>query len=232
MAEKALGRLLSKTALLVVAGIMTLALATSCAGTASPTPAPGEASPAASVAASIPGSGPFAPSPLEQEMATGYAAFVRISGINGESTDDAHKDWIDVLSYSHGVSQPATAATSGSARSAEASEHEDFTITKPLDKSSPKLALYCCNGAHITEVSLEVCRVSGEKQEFMVYTMTDVIVSAVSVTGSADSGDERPVEEVSFNYSKIEWKYTEFDTTGKAKGNVEAGWDVTANKSI
>jgi type VI secretion system secreted protein Hcp len=230
MTEKALGRLLSKTALLILAGIMTLALATSCAGTASPTP--GEASPTASVAASIPGAGAFAPPPLEQDMGTGYEMFLSITGIEGESTDEAHKDWIDVLSYSHRVSQSATAATSGGARSGQ-SQHEDFTITKPLDKSSPKLVLYCCNGARIPEVTFEVCRSSGDKQEFMVYTLTDAIVSAVSVSGSADSGDARPVEEVSFNYSKIEWKYTETDaTTGKPKGNVEAGWDVTGNKSI
>jgi len=233
MAEKALGRLLSKTALLILAGIMTLALATSCAGTASPTPAPGEASPTASVAASIPGAELFAPPSLGQEMETAYEMYVHVSGIEGESTDDAHQHWIDVLSYSHGVSRPSGGSlSSGASRSTERSEHEDFTITKALDKSSPKLALYCCDGSHIAEVTLEVCRSSGEKQEFMVYTMTDVIVSAVSVSGSVESGNARPVEEVSFNYGKIEWTYTEFDSTGKAKGTVESGWDLVANKSV
>ena len=230
MAEKALGRLFSKTALLVLAGVLTLALATSCAGTASPTPARDGATPAASVAASIPGAEPFASSPLEQDMETGYEMFVHISGIDGESTDDAHKNWIDVLSYGHGVSQPEGGLSTGGVRT-ERSRHEDLTITKPLDKSSPKLVLYCSNGAHIPEVTLEVCRSSGEKQTFMVYTLTDVLISAVSVSGSAESGDARPVEEVSFNYGKIEWTYTEFDATGKSKGNVEAGWDVAANKS-
>jgi type VI secretion system secreted protein Hcp len=32
-------------------------------------------------------------------------AFLEIDGIKGESTDDKHKDWIEILSYSHGVSQ-------------------------------------------------------------------------------------------------------------------------------
>jgi len=33
--------------------------------------------------------------------------FLKIDGIPGESTDDKHKDWIEVMSYSHGVSQMA-----------------------------------------------------------------------------------------------------------------------------
>ena len=31
--------------------------------------------------------------------------FVEVAGIKGESKDDAHKDWIDVLAWSWGMSQ-------------------------------------------------------------------------------------------------------------------------------
>jgi type VI secretion system secreted protein Hcp len=241
MVDKALGILFSKTALLLLIGIIILGLATSCADTASPTPGdvtpttsatPGEATPTASVAVPVPGAEPFTGSALQLDMGAGYELFLKIDGMDGESTDDQHNDWIDVLSYSHRVSRPAAGAvSSGSVRSAERSEHEDFTIVKQLDKTSPKLALFCCNGAHIAEVRLEVCSTTGDKQTYMEYKMTDVIVSSVSVGGSVESGDARPREEVSFSYGKIEWTYTEFDaTTGKAKGDVKAYWDLTANE--
>jgi type VI secretion system secreted protein Hcp len=43
--------------------------------------------------------------------------------------------------------------------------------------------------------------------------------------------EERPVEEVRFNYARIEWTYTEHDpVTGKAKGDVKTYWDVELNK--
>jgi glutamyl-tRNA reductase len=44
-------------------------------------------------------------------------------------------------------------------------------------------------------------------------------------------GRALPLEEVSFNYGKIEWTYTETDhATGKPKGDVKANWDLKANK--
>lgn len=39
--------------------------------------------------------------------------FIKIDGIKGESTDDKHKDEIDVLSWSWGMSQSGTVHTTG-----------------------------------------------------------------------------------------------------------------------
>ena len=81
-----------------------------------------------------------------------FDAFIKIEGIPGESTDDAHADWIEVLSYSCGVSQPASgSASSGGGASAERADFQDFSIVKALDKASPKLALACADGTHIGE---------------------------------------------------------------------------------
>jgi type VI secretion system secreted protein Hcp len=161
-----------------------------------------------------------------------FDCFIQIQDIPGESTDDKHKDWIEVLSYSHGLSQPASgSSSSGGGRSAERCNHQDFSIVKTLDKASPKLALYCCNGTHIPKITIELCRASGDKQKYMQYVLSESIVSSVRPGGSSHGGEELPLEEVSFNYGKIEWVYTETDhKTGKAKGDVKANWDLTANK--
>jgi type VI secretion system secreted protein Hcp len=161
-----------------------------------------------------------------------FDAFLKIDDIKGESTDDKHKDWIEVLSYSHGLSQPTTAsASSGGARTAERCNHSDFSIVKTLDAASPKLALFCCNGKHIPKVKIELCRASEDKTKYMEYLMTDVIISSVRPGGSAHGGETLPLEEVSFNYGKIEWTYTATDhKTGKPAGDVKANWDLIANK--
>lgn len=158
--------------------------------------------------------------------------FLKITGIPGESTDDAHTEWIEILSYSHGISQLGGGlASSDGTRSAERSQHEDFSITKQLDKASPKLSLYVCNGTHIEEVTLELCRVGEDRQTFMVYRLTDAIVSSVRPSGTGAGAEMLPIEEVTFSYRTIKWTYTEVDpTTGKAKGDVEADWDLEANK--
>lgn len=161
-----------------------------------------------------------------------FDCFLNIDGIPGESTDDEHAGWIELLSYSHGLSQTASgAASSGGGRSAERCDHQDFSVVKTLDKASPKLALSCCNGTHIKEVKMELCRAARDKQKYMEYVLSDVIVSSVRPGGSAQGGEALPLEEVSFNYGKIEWTYTETDhDTGKPKGDVKAHWDLTANK--
>ena len=161
-----------------------------------------------------------------------FDCFLKIDGVDGESSDDKHTDWIELLSFSHGVSQTSSgAASSGGGRSAERCDHQDFSVVKTLDKASPKLALYCCNGTHTKEVKMELCRAGGDKQKYMEYKMSDVIVTSARPGGSAGAGEALPLEEVSFNYGKIEWVYTETDhKTGKPKGDVKAHWDLTANK--
>jgi type VI secretion system secreted protein Hcp len=161
-----------------------------------------------------------------------FDTFLKISTIPGESTDDKHKDWIEILSFNTGMVQQASGSVStGGARSAERVDHHDFSVVKTLDKASPKLALASCTGEHIPEVNVELCRATGDKAVYMKYKMTDVLVSSAAVGGSAQGGETLPLEEVSFNYAKINWIYTETDhKTGKAKGDVETHWDLSANK--
>jgi len=161
-----------------------------------------------------------------------FNCFLRVDGVPGESTDDRHEDWIDVLAFSHGVSMPAGSASSGGQPSTERCEHKVFTVVKLLDKASPKLSLLSCNGQHISEVVIELWTTSGdgEKQEFMEYKLEDVIITAVNQFTAGAMLTPRPTEEVSFNYGKIEWKYTETDPeTGQPTGTVETHWNVTTN---
>ncbi|OHB63778.1 MAG: fimbrial protein [Planctomycetes bacterium RBG_13_60_9] len=161
-----------------------------------------------------------------------FDSFLKIDVVPGESTDDKHKDWIEILSFSHGVSQLASgSSSSGGARSAQRCDHQDFSIVKTLDKASPKLALFCCNGEHIKKINVELCRATGDKQKYMEYVLSDVIISGVRPGGSAQGGEALPLEEVSLSYGKIEWIYTATDhKTGKAAGDVKAHWDLSLNK--
>jgi type VI secretion system secreted protein Hcp len=162
-----------------------------------------------------------------------FDAFLKIEGIEGESTDDKHKNHIEVLSFSWGVSQPKSAApsTAGSL-SAERAQFSDFSIVKALDKSSPKLALSCASGEHLKSVVMEICRAGGDKQPYMEYKMTDVIVSSFRPGGSGH-GEALPLEEVSFNYGKFEMKYTKTKVEGGgAAGQIAAGWDLKTNRKV
>ncbi|MFO7497030.1 MAG: type VI secretion system tube protein Hcp [Desulfobacterales bacterium] len=156
-------------------------------------------------------------------------AFLRIDGIKGESTDDKHREWIEVLSFSWGCSQQAGASQVGSGgRSSGRADFADLTIVKPLDAATPLLFKACATGEHIKEVILELCRAGGDKLKWMEYKMSDVTVSSVAVSGGG-GGD--PTESVSFNYGRIQQTYVKQKRAdGTGGGSVLAGWDLQANK--
>ena len=98
-------------------------------------------------------------------------------------------------------------------------------ITKTLDKTSPKLALYCSKGQHIPEAVFVICESGGSGTKIMEYRISNVIITSVFENGTA--GEEiLPSEEVGLAYAEITWIYTELDEMGMAKGNVEAYWDL------
>lgn len=163
-----------------------------------------------------------------------FDCFLKIAGIPGESTDDKHKNWIEVLSYSWGLSQPVSgSASSGGGASSERADFQDFSVVKALDKASPKLMLACADGTHIDEVKLELCRAGGDKLKYMEYKLTNVLVSGYSPGGAAQGGETLPLEEVSFNYGKVELTYThQARAGGRGHGNVAAGWNLEENKKV
>jgi type VI secretion system secreted protein Hcp len=172
-----------------------------------------------------------------------YDMYLQLDGIKGESTDDKHKDWIEVLSFDHSMLQPvsSTKSTAGGASTGRA-QHGDFSITKFVDLSSPKLYEALSNGKHLSKAKLEVCRAGGSQVKFMEITLEQVMISQVhlnsptngKVTKGSAGGDFDilPTENVSLNYGKIEWVYTQQKRAdGSGGGNVNAKYDLTAGKS-
>jgi len=162
-----------------------------------------------------------------------FDAFVKLSTVPGESTDDKHKEWIEILSFSWGASQAGggSASVTG-AHAGQRVDIQDFSFVHYLDKASPKLFKACATGEHISEVTLELCKAGGEKQKYMTYKMSDAMVSSVRPGGSAKGGDALPLEEVSVRFAKVQLEYVPIDKTGKPQGTVPAGWDLAANKAL
>jgi type VI secretion system secreted protein Hcp len=160
-----------------------------------------------------------------------FDAFIKIKDVKGESTDAAHKDEIEVLSYSWGVMQPAVAtASSSGAISGERANFSDLSIVKLADIASAPLAQHCITGKHIPEAVLTLSRAQEKKVEYMRYVLEDIIVSSVRHGGSGSGSDPVFTEEVTFNYGKISFFYTKSDKTGAKVGNYTGGWSLIENK--
>src|SRR5690606_2212379 len=114
--------------------------------------------------------------------------FIKIGTLKGESTDKVHKGSIDVLAWSWGMSNSGSAHMGGGMGAGKASI-QDLSFTKYIDVSTPDLMLATCNGRHFDEAKLTV-RKAGEKPlEYLIITMTDLIITSVSTGGSG--GEDR-----------------------------------------
>ena len=156
--------------------------------------------------------------------------FLKIDGIEGESTDDKHKAEIDLMSFSFGASQLGTHAGGGGGGGGKVSM-QDFHFVMKINKASPKLFLACATGEHIKKAVL-VCRKAGTtQQEYVTYTFSDLLVSSYQ-SGGSGGGDIIPTDQISLNFSKIEFEYKTQDAKGILGQPVKVGYDLKANKKL
>jgi type VI secretion system secreted protein Hcp len=153
--------------------------------------------------------------------------FLKLGDIKGESTDKTHKEMIDVLAWSWGMSQSGTTHMGGGGGSGKVSV-QDLSVTKYVDSSSNALILACCQGTHYGEAKLTVRKAGGDPLEYIKLTMKEVIVSSVSTGGSG--GEDRLTENIVLNFAEFKFEYQEQDEKGKPKGGAkEAAWNIAEN---
>ncbi|HEY4317373.1 MAG TPA: type VI secretion system tube protein Hcp [Herbaspirillum sp.] len=156
--------------------------------------------------------------------------YLQIDGIKGESTDDAHKDWIECKTVQFEVLQPKSATSStGGGHTAERCEHKDIIVGKIADLSSPLLLQNCSSGKTIPKAKFEFMRADGkgERIKYFEIEMENVLISEVAP--SIAEGDVLN-ESIGLKYSKVKWKYTQQKIGGGTAGNTSGGWDLSTNK--
>ena len=156
--------------------------------------------------------------------------FAKIGDIKGESTDDKHKDEIDVLSYSWGVTQTGTLAFGGGAGAGKA-QFSDFNFTTNVSKASPSLFLSCASGQHIKDATITVRKAGKGQQEYLILKMTDVLISSYQ-TGGSSGAESRPTESVSMAFAKVEFTYKPQNEDGSLGAGITTGWDLKANQKV
>ena len=156
-------------------------------------------------------------------------AFVKIDGIDGESTDDKHKNEIEVHRWVGRVENTGSAHTGGGMGSSKC-YHYDFKFAKLLDKASPKLHAACSSGEHIKKAVLTIRKAGKEQQEFCKLTFSDVLVSGYKQFHDPDPKSGLPRDGFSFNYGKLEIEYKPQNSDGTLGGAVKGGWDVKKNQ--
>jgi type VI secretion system secreted protein Hcp len=153
--------------------------------------------------------------------------FARIGTIKGESRDARHKDEIEVLSWSWGVSQSGSPTHGGGGGTGKASFH-DFNLTHRVDKASPLLMRACATGEHIQDATITVRKAGTGQQDYLVITMSDVLVTSVSTSITAE-GDSA-AEGVTLAFAKVDLEYKPQKPDGSLDVGIHFKYDLKANK--
>ena len=155
-------------------------------------------------------------------------AYLKLSGINGVATDSAHKYWIEITSFSFGITGPSDSLVRSTDTDKEAPKPDDISISKKVDKTSPALASAACDPTKVfPTATIALCGRSGPKvltvytggvPTYMEYELKNVCVKNYSLTG----GSGYATESLTLGFTEITWKYTD--------GNISGTWKHTDNK--
>lgn len=154
------------------------------------------------------------------------AGYLKLGDIKGESVDDGHKDWINLLSVSQAITRPMASGVSGSTRHRASANFGDIVCVKEVDASTPKIAEAVADGKHFPKVEIHLTTSSGgdKRLPYLTWDLKNVRVTSYSVAGATDGGV--PTESLSLNYEEIKVVYDKLDKENKSGGKVEYTWKV------
>ena len=121
-----------------------------------------------------------------------------------------------MLAYSWGASNSGSSGSGGGAGAGKANV-QDISITKVMDATSVELLKKVTNGSHYATATITASSTGGNPK--MVYQLEDILVTSVAQGGSG--GDAQLTENVTLNFAKVTWTYT--DAAGVA---TSGSWNV------
>src|SRR4029077_9313339 len=103
--------------------------------------------------------------------------FAKIGDIKGESLDAKHKDEIEVLSFSWGVTNTRATAPGGGGGGDGKATFQDLSILHKIDKASPLLMRACATGMHLKEATITHRKAGKDQQDYLIVKMNDIIIT-------------------------------------------------------
>jgi type VI secretion system secreted protein Hcp len=122
---------------------------------------------------------------MAAQAAPGDVFLLQIPTINGGVNLSKYRGWILVSTFSTGVSTTASSTTGGGGGAGK-TVCEPLTVIKPLDTTSPELALAAATGKHFTTITLAALS-GGNEHEFLRFVLKNAVVTSVLFGGDSVS---------------------------------------------
>ena len=152
--------------------------------------------------------------------------FAKLGDIKGESLDDKHKNEIEVLSFSWGVTNAGSMASGGGAGAGKAT-FQDLSIVHRIDKATPALMQACATGTHLKEATITHRKAGKGQQEYLIVKMNDVLITSVTHGGATG---EPASESVTLVFAKVALEYKPQKADGSLDAGIHFKYDLKANK--
>lgn len=153
--------------------------------------------------------------------------FLDLDKIKGESLDKAHKDEIDVLSWSWGLSQKGSTHI-GSGSGVGKADIRDISITKYIDKSTVTLMEYAATGEHIDKAKLVVRKAGGKPLDYIIIDLKKILVTSITTGGSG--GEDLLTESISLNFAEVKVTYVPQKPDGTGSAKIDFGFNIPENR--
>lgn len=158
------------------------------------------------------------------------SVFLKVDGVDGESTDDRHREEIELESWGFGVSNTGTAHMGGGGAGAGKASVSDLSVTKSVDIATPALLQAAASGRRLASATLTARKTGEGQQDFLVIVMSPVLVTSCQLDMEVDGG--RPTERVHLSFGKVQLTYTGQAPDGSPGPTGTFGWDVTKNGPV
>ena len=151
--------------------------------------------------------------------------FLKLDGIAGESTNKGHKDEIEVLSFSWGVTNASAIGNEGRRRSR--STPTDISFVMHTNKATPLLFKACATGRHLKQGTLVIEKAGAEPFAFYKVTLTDILVSSFQT-----NGEEELTDQFSLAYRTVKIEETAQTPKGTPGDTIAAAFDFVRHRAL
>ncbi len=154
--------------------------------------------------------------------------YMQYAGVNGDVTEQSHKNWIELKSFRWGVGRSlSTKVGSAADRESSAPSVSEIVVTKDNDVASGNLMQEALGG-HGKTVQIDFVRTDkGQLDNYLTLSLTDTIISGYSHSAQ---GTDRPTESLSLNFVKVEFKTQQMTPEGTTGQPSSVIYDLSTAK--
>jgi len=152
--------------------------------------------------------------------------YLKIDTIEGEADATGFEKQMQIESWSFGATN-AGSAVQGTGQGTGKVSFQDFHFVVQNGKASPQLFLACAKGNHIPSAILSCRKAGGDGSPYTYLKVTfDHIVISSFQTGGSNGSSILPMEQISFNFTKITFEYSQQKPDGSVALTNTTSYDI------